>query len=49
MGWSSILHEDIGEKLNKVTKDNESPKNIVVYMAGIFDAFEAQFTAYEMR
>jgi hypothetical protein len=35
--------------MDKVIKDSESLKNIVVYLAGSFDAFEAQFTAYEMK
>jgi hypothetical protein len=37
------------ELMDKVIKDSESLKNIVVYLAGSFDAFEAQFTAYEMK
>lgn len=49
LGWSSILHENLEEKLDKAKKDNDSLKNIVNYLAGTFDAFDAQFTAFEMR
>lgn len=48
-GFSSILNDNMEEKFEKMKKNSESLKNIVVYMGGIFDTFEAQFTAYEMQ